>query len=270
MCLYATKNNSVMIWFVLGSLAVITASAAGIAIRRKARAKGNSKRETSEDETFVCRFDPTKDSYRAKVEMDSKVDIRKNSESETFDKNGIKRCSEMVVIANDIETVKGYLSDIIEKRITMPDFPKRIRFEWTGLPDEFVLFSPKAGQVVKAKNLLEICKEDYGTPMFQVEFSGKNKVPEHGMTKLETPEEYESRLRTEKIKKEEDRCKKLLQQLEDVQGYDEARMKEEAQKEEKREKENMKKYKKDHSIERYGSVQAAIAANSGNSTIGWW
>jgi hypothetical protein len=224
-----------------------------------------------DEETFVCRFDPTKDSYWAKVDMDSKVDIRKNSESETFNKNGIKRCSEMLVIANDIETVKGYLSDIIEKRITMPEFPKRIRFEWTGLPDEFVLFSPKDGRVVKTKDLLEICKEDYGTPMFQVEFSGKNKVPEHGMTTLETPEEYESRLRTEKIKKEEDRCKKLLQQLEDVQDYDEARMKEEREKERREQKEREKRdEKKRHSIENYSSVQAAISANSGGNVSRWW
>lgn len=257
-------------WLIIGSL-IVASSLSMYVIGKRRNARVQMERD---EDTFVCRFNPTQEAYIGVIGTDSQVEIHKSWSGVTYCNDGVcnYRPSQSVV-ANDIDTLKEYLSDIIEKRITTPGYPKYIRYEWTGLPDEVVLYRPE-GEVVKTKDIVEINCLYADEKMFLVKFPNSEGGNKEGKTTFESLEDYDSRLRAESIKKEEARCENLLQILNDVQTYDEEKeeqkreMREEEERRESRRKAEQKR--KDHSIERYGSVQAAIAANSGNSTIGWW
>lgn len=227
-----------------------------------------------DEETFVCCFNPTLEAYIAVICTDSQVKINKSWAGVTYRTNGVLDYRPLQsVVANDIDTLKEYLSDIIEKRITTPGYPKYIRFEWTGLPDEVVLYRPE-GKVVSTKDIVEINWLYANEKMFLVKFPNSNGGNDEGRTTFESLDDYNSRLRAESIQKEEARCENLLQRLNEVQTYD---VEKEEQKREMREEEERRKSRrkaeqerKNHSIDRYGSIQEAIAANSGGSTTRWW
>lgn len=259
-------------WLIIGSL-IVASSLSMYFVGKRRNAREQMERD---EETFVCRFNPTQEAYIAVIGTDSQVKINKSWAGVTYRTNGVLdyRPSQSVV-ANDIDTLKEYLSDIIEKRITTPGYPKYIRYEWTGLPDEVVLYRPE-GKVVKTKDIVEINWLYADEKMFLVKFpnSEDGGGNEEGRTTFESLEDYNSRLRAESIKKEEARCENLLQRLNEVQTYD---VEKEEQKREMREEEERRESRrkteqerKKHSIDRYGSIQEAIAANSGGSTYRWW
>jgi hypothetical protein len=237
-----------MEWLIFLSIAAVV-STVGAYFVKKTKAR---ERADLEAETFTCEFNPTMDMYASEMPRMHIWHLSRNAEIYKDGVNsGVSGCSSnATIVANDVDKLKEYLSEIITKKIIQPDYPRYVKFVWIGLPDKFCLVDD--GQVVKTENVIAI--EKVHSDYYYVRFRTNDDIVRK-LTMFESPEEYEARLSSEAVEEQERRCAELLDKLQIVQSYQPS---------------GDKRVQKHCSVDDYGSIQAAIAANAGKIPYHRW